>query len=48
MKIAIVGTSPVTFALAPHTDESWEMWGIHDAHVAMRRGDRWCQLHPLG
>ena len=48
LKIAIVGTSPVTFALAPHTDESWEMWGINDAHVAMRRWDRWFQLHPLG
>lgn len=28
MKVAIVGSAPSTWELAPYDDESWEVWGI--------------------
>lgn len=45
-KIAIVGTT-TSLADAPYGDESWELWGLNGAYKAMRRWDRWFDMHDL-
>ncbi len=48
MKIAILGTSPMSFHLAPFGDPAWEIWCLNDMHILdIPRWDRWFQVHPL-
>ena len=47
MKVAIVGTAPSTFPMAPWDDPEWEIWCLNDMHVVpLKRWDRWFQVHP--
>jgi hypothetical protein len=45
-KIAIVGTT-TSLVDAPYDDETWELWGLNGAYKAMRRWDRWFDMHDL-
>lgn len=44
-KIAIVGTSPQNWQLAPFQDPTWEVWGISRMYLQIPRWDRWYELH---
>lgn len=44
-KVAIVGFSTNHRHLAPVDDESYEIWGMNNAYVHLKRADRWFELH---
>ena len=44
-KVAIVGSAPSSWHLAPFHDESWEIWGMNGMHDSVPRWDRWFHLH---
>lgn len=46
-KIAIVGTAPTSYGLAPFQDESWEIWGTSRLYQQIPRWDVWFELHEL-
>lgn len=46
MKIAIVGSHPETWELAPFNDKSWTIWGFSRKNYAkLTRCDVWFELH---
>lgn len=45
MKIAIVGSAPSSFYLAPYDDPSWEIWGLNGIQPDMPRWDIGIDLH---
>lgn len=45
-KIAIIGTTTSLFD-APYDDESWEIWGLNGAYTAVKRWDRWFDMHDI-
>lgn len=47
-KVAIVGFSETTRALAPYDNPEYEIWGLNEEYHYpwMKRFDRWFQLHP--
>jgi|TARA_R100001530_G_scaffold83109_1_gene57944 hypothetical protein len=46
-KVAIVGTAPSSWQLAPFGDPEWEIWGISAMHQHLPRWDRWFEFHDL-
>lgn len=44
-KIAIVGTAPSSVNDAPYNDQSWEIWSLGANYGAIRRFNRWFELH---
>lgn len=44
-KVAIVGFSTNHRHLAPVDDPSYEIWGLNNAYVHLKRADRWFELH---
>jgi hypothetical protein len=49
MKVALIGTSPMSFDDAPWDDDTWEKWCLNDLHIVprLKHWDRWFQVHPL-
>jgi len=45
-KIAIVGTSD-TMHLAPYDDLSWDLWGVNNGFLKMKRWSHWFELHRV-
>lgn len=46
-KIAIVGTAPSSYRLAPFDDPEWEIWSLSRLYHALPRWDRWFEMHQL-
>lgn len=44
-KVAIVGFSTNHRHLAPVDDPTYEIWGMNNAYVHLKRADRWFELH---
>jgi hypothetical protein len=45
-KIAIVGCYPESWALAPYSDDTWEIWGFSRRNMGkLPRCDKWFELH---
>lgn len=44
-KVAIVGFSTNHRHLAPLNDPEYEIWGLNNAYVHLKRADRWFELH---
>lgn len=44
-KVAIVGFSTNHRHLAPVDDPEYEIWGLNNAYVHLKRADRWFELH---
>lgn len=44
-KVAIVGFSTNHRHLAPLDDPSYEIWGLNNGYVHLKRADRWFELH---
>lgn len=47
MKIAIVGDSLSSRALAPYGDPSWEIWGVGNGYLHLKRATRYFELHRM-
>lgn len=48
LKIAIVGTAPLSKMLAPYDDKSWQIWSCSGGNVdVLPRVNLWFELHPL-
>ena len=45
-KIAIIGTT-TSLQDAPYNDESWEIWGLNGAYMAVPRWTRWFDMHDM-
>ncbi len=46
-RIAIVGSQPDTWPLAPFKDQDWTIWGFsRKNYKALPRCNRWFELHP--
>ncbi len=49
MKIALVGSAPSSFELAPFDEEEWTIWGCSPgSHPFLRRLDAFYELHRWG
>lgn len=46
-KVAIVGKAPSSKDLAPYDDESWEIWGVGDLGMHVKRITRSFEVHDL-
>lgn len=46
-RVAILGTSRATRALAPFDDPSWEIWGTARRQSSCARWDRWFECHDV-
>lgn len=46
-QVAIVGTAPSSYHLAPYDDPEWEIWGTSRLYRAIPRYDVWFELHDL-
>lgn len=46
-KVAIVGTAPSSYPLAPFDDPDWEIWGTSRLYHQIPRWDVWFELHGL-
>lgn len=48
MRIAIVGTHPLTWKQAPFSDTSWEIWGCSLKHEStLPRQTAWFEIHRI-
>ncbi len=45
-KVAIVGTAD-TCHLAPYDDQEFEIWGVNNGYLLMKRFTRWFEIHPI-
>ena len=45
-KIAIVGTSD-TMRFAPYDDPTWDIWGVNNGFLKMKRWTHWFELHYI-
>ena len=45
-KVAIVGTAD-TCHLAPYTDPDFEIWGVNNGYLLLKRQTRWFEIHNI-
>ena len=45
-KVAIVGTSD-TMQFAPYDDPTWDIWGVNNGFLKMKRWTHWFELHRV-
>jgi hypothetical protein len=45
-KVAIVGTAD-TCHMTPYDDPEFEIWGVNNGYLLMKRWTRWFELHPI-
>lgn len=45
-KVAIVGTAS-TVHMAPYDDPSFEIWGVNNGYLLMKRWTRWFEIHNI-
>ncbi len=46
-KVAIIGKAPSSREFAPYDDESWEVWGVGDCALSVKRWNRSFELHDI-
>jgi hypothetical protein len=47
MRIALLGSAPSSYKLAPFGDVTWEIWGCSPQNYSAPRVDAWFELHNL-